>query len=140
MSVYAGTMVAVRAISEDLRQEVGDKLRLTIVSPGMTRTNFADAITKQEAKARLEERRDKTEMPLNAIARAIAFAIGVSLTFSRRLGRGERDRSSASRDAPRWDGHRPYGADAVWVQPPSRPPRWEARQHASWPVVGVADQ
>ena len=58
MSVYAGTKMAVRAISEGLRQEAGDTLRVTIVSPGMTRTNFAEAMTNPEVKARLEERRD----------------------------------------------------------------------------------
>ena len=66
---------AVRAISEGLRQEAGDTLRVTIVSPGMTRTNFADAMTNLEMKAQLEERRDKTAMPPEAIARAITFAI-----------------------------------------------------------------
>ena len=75
MSVYAGTKVAVRAISEGLRQDSGDKLRVTIISPGMTRTNFADAMTNPEVKAQLEKRRDKTAMPPDAIARAIAFAI-----------------------------------------------------------------
>ena len=75
MSVYAGTKVAVRAISEGLRQEAGDTLRVTIISPGITRTNFAEAITNPEVKARLEERADKTAMPPEAIARAIAFAI-----------------------------------------------------------------
>ena len=75
MSVYAGTKVAVRAISDGLRQEVGDKLRVTIISPGITQTNFAEAITNPEVKAQLEERADKTAMPPNAIARAIAFAI-----------------------------------------------------------------
>ena len=75
MSVYAGTKIAVRTISEGLRQEVGDKLRVTIITPGMTRTNFADAMTNPEVKAQLEERRDKTAMPPQAIARAIAFAI-----------------------------------------------------------------
>ena len=75
MSVYAGTKVAVRAISEGLRQEAGDTLRVTIISPGITRTNFADAMTNLEVKAQLEERRDKTAMPPEAIARAIAFAI-----------------------------------------------------------------
>ncbi len=75
MSVYAGTKVAVRAISEGLRQEAGDKLRVTIISPGMTRTNFADTMTNPTVKAQLEERRDKTAMPPEAIARAIAFAI-----------------------------------------------------------------
>jgi NADP-dependent 3-hydroxy acid dehydrogenase YdfG len=75
MSVYSGTKMAVRAISEGLRQEAGDKLRVTIISPGMTRTNFADAMTSPEVKAQLEERREATAMPPDAIARAIAFAI-----------------------------------------------------------------
>ena len=75
MSVYAGTKLAVRAISEGLRQEAGDKLRVTIISPGMTRTNFAEAMTNPQVKAQLEERRDKTAMPPEAIARTIVFAI-----------------------------------------------------------------
>ena len=75
MSVYAGTKMAVRAISEGLRQEAGDKLRVTIISPGMTRTNFADGMTNPAVKAQLESRRDQIAMPPDAIARAIAFAI-----------------------------------------------------------------
>lgn len=75
MSVYAGTKMAVRAISEGLRQEAGGTLRVTIISPGMTRTNFADAVTNPEVKAQLEVRRDTAGMPPDAIARAIAFAI-----------------------------------------------------------------
>ncbi len=75
MSVYAGTKFAVRAISEGLRQEAGGKLRVTIISPGMTQTNFADTMTNPEVKAQLVERRDTSSMPPEAIARAIAFAI-----------------------------------------------------------------
>ena len=41
----------------------------------MTRTNFADAVSNPEVKAQIEERRDKTAMPPEAVARAIAFAI-----------------------------------------------------------------
>ena len=74
-SVYAGTKFAVRAISEGLRQEAGDKLRVTIISPGFVRTNFAESVTNPEVKAQLEESRDKIAMPPDAIARAIAFAI-----------------------------------------------------------------
>jgi NADP-dependent 3-hydroxy acid dehydrogenase YdfG len=74
-SVYSGTKAAVRAISEGLRQEAGDKLRVTIISPGFTRTNFAEAVTSPEVKARLTESRDAFAMPPEAIARAIAFAI-----------------------------------------------------------------
>jgi len=75
MSVYSGTKMAVRAISEGLRQEAGDKLRVTIISPGMTRTNFADGVTSPEVKAHLEEWRDAVAMPPDSVARAIAFAI-----------------------------------------------------------------
>jgi NADP-dependent 3-hydroxy acid dehydrogenase YdfG len=74
-SVYSGTKFAVRAISEGLRQEAGDKLRVTIISPGFVRTNFADSVTNPQVKAKLAESRDKFAMPPDAIARAIAFAI-----------------------------------------------------------------
>ena len=75
MSVYSGTKFAVRAISEGLRQEAGDTLRVTIISPGMVRTNFAEGVTNQTVKAQLEQSRDTFAMPADAIARAIAFAI-----------------------------------------------------------------
>jgi NADP-dependent 3-hydroxy acid dehydrogenase YdfG len=75
MSVYSGTKFAVRAISEGLRQEAGDKLRVTLISPGIVRTNFTEGVTNQELKAQLAASRDKLAMPPNAIARAIAFAI-----------------------------------------------------------------
>jgi NADP-dependent 3-hydroxy acid dehydrogenase YdfG len=74
-SVYAGTKMAVRAVSEGLRQEAGDSLRVTIISPGMTSTNFADSMTDPAVRAALEERRDAIAMPPAAVARAIAFAI-----------------------------------------------------------------
>jgi NADP-dependent 3-hydroxy acid dehydrogenase YdfG len=45
MAVYAGTKFAVRAISEGLRQEAGDKLRVTIISPGFVNTNFTESMT-----------------------------------------------------------------------------------------------
>ena len=76
MSVYSGTKFAVRAISEGLRQESGDKLRVTVISPGFVNTNFADGVTDPEMKARLGESRDKFAMPPDAIARAVVFAIG----------------------------------------------------------------
>ncbi|MBJ8191495.1 SDR family oxidoreductase, partial [Bacillus cereus] len=44
-SVYSGTKFAVRAISEGLRQEAGDKLRVTIISPGIVQTNFTEGMT-----------------------------------------------------------------------------------------------
>lgn len=74
-SVYAGTKFAIRAISEGLRQESGDKLRVTIISPGFVDTNFADSMTDAETKAQIVSTRDKIAISPDAIASAIAFAI-----------------------------------------------------------------
>lgn len=74
-SVYAGTKNAVRTISEGLRQEAGDKLRVTIISPGYVRTDFAESMTNPETKAQILASRDKMAIPPEAIARGIAFAI-----------------------------------------------------------------
>ena len=60
---------------EGLRQEAGDKLRVTGVSPGFVNTDFADSMTNAAIKAQIKERRDEIAIPPNAIARAIAFAI-----------------------------------------------------------------
>ena len=73
--MYSGTKVAVRAISEGLRQEAGDKLRVTIISPGFIRTDFVEAVTNPEVRAQILDARDKFAIPPDAIARAIAFAI-----------------------------------------------------------------
>src|SRR5882762_2664815 len=75
MAVYAGTKFAVRAISEGLRQEAGDKLRVTIISPGFVNTPFVETIANAEVKAQLAASRDKMAIPADAIACAIAFAI-----------------------------------------------------------------
>ena len=75
MAVYAGTKFAVRAISEGLRQEAGDKLRVTIITPGFIHTDFVETVTNPEVKAQIEASRDKFAISPDAIARAIAFAI-----------------------------------------------------------------
>jgi NADP-dependent 3-hydroxy acid dehydrogenase YdfG len=75
MAVYSGTKFAVRAISEGLRQEAGDKLRVTIITPGFVRTDFVETVNNPAVRAQLEEARDKFAIPPDAIARAIAVAI-----------------------------------------------------------------
>ncbi|MBP8539165.1 SDR family oxidoreductase [Streptomyces sp. MK37H] len=75
MSVYAGTKNAVRAISEGLRQEAGETLRVTTVSPGFIRTELADSITDPDARSGIQAGMDKIAISPDAIARAIAFAI-----------------------------------------------------------------
>ena len=77
-SGYTATKFAVRAVSEGLRQEAGDKLRVTVISPGIVQTNFADGVTSAEVKAQLEVTRDRMAMPAVAVARAVAFAIDQS--------------------------------------------------------------
>jgi NADP-dependent 3-hydroxy acid dehydrogenase YdfG len=74
-AVYSGTKFGVRAISEGLRQEAGDQLRVTIISPGFVRTDFVETVANPEVKAQLVASRDKFAMPPDAVARAIAFAI-----------------------------------------------------------------
>lgn len=73
--VYAATKNAVRTINEALRQEAGDKVRVTGISPGFVRTNFADSMSDQAVKASIVERMDQIAILPDAIARAIAFAI-----------------------------------------------------------------
>ncbi|AIW42364.1 MULTISPECIES: SDR family oxidoreductase [Paenibacillus] len=74
-SVYSGTKFAVRAISEGLRQEAGDKLRVTIISPGIVQTNFTEGMTNPALRDQLAAIRDKLAMTPDAVARAIGFAI-----------------------------------------------------------------
>jgi NADP-dependent 3-hydroxy acid dehydrogenase YdfG len=75
MAVYAGTKFAVRAITEGLRQEAGDKLRVTIISPGFVRTDFAESMTNPEMKDKILGTMGEMAIGPDAIARAIAFAI-----------------------------------------------------------------
>lgn len=73
-SVYAATKNAVRTLSEGLRQEAGDSLRVTVVSPGMTRTEFTEPMA-PEMKARIDGSLNEVALSPYALARAIAFAI-----------------------------------------------------------------
>ncbi|MFY7778727.1 MAG: SDR family oxidoreductase [Elstera sp.] len=72
-AVYCATKYAVLAISEGLRQE-NDKIRVTVISPGVTESDLADTITDLGAKAMMEDFR-KIALPARAIAEAIAFAV-----------------------------------------------------------------
>jgi NADP-dependent 3-hydroxy acid dehydrogenase YdfG len=74
-AVYAGTKNAVRTISEGLRQEAGDALRVTAISPGFINTGLAESMTNPAVKAQILAAQDKMAISPDAIARAIAFAI-----------------------------------------------------------------
>jgi NADP-dependent 3-hydroxy acid dehydrogenase YdfG len=73
-AVYSGTKYAVRAISEGLRQEAGEHLRVTILSPGFVYTDFG-VVPDDELRERLLAFRDQIAIPPESIARAIAYAL-----------------------------------------------------------------
>ena len=72
-AVYCATKYAVRAISEGLRQE-NDKLRVTIICPGVTESELADSISDDKGREEMKEYR-KVAISPDAVARAIRFAI-----------------------------------------------------------------
>ncbi|MBN9222230.1 MAG: SDR family oxidoreductase [Mesorhizobium sp.] len=74
-AVYSATKFAVRALSEGLRQESRD-LRVTVVSPGLTRTELFDGIANPQVEAGARAMLDQASIPPCAIAEAIGFAIG----------------------------------------------------------------
>lgn len=74
-AVYCATKFAVGAISEGLRQEVGGDIRVTVISPGVTESELAESISDEDARRGMREFR-KVAIPSEAIARAIAYAVG----------------------------------------------------------------
>ena len=73
-SVYCGTKFAVRAISEGLRQEVGEKIRTTVISPGAIRTELPDTITEDKVRDNLGKVFNLAIDP-DAIARSVVYAM-----------------------------------------------------------------
>jgi NADP-dependent 3-hydroxy acid dehydrogenase YdfG len=73
-AVCCATKFAVRAISDGLRQET-DSIRVTVISPGTTTAELADAISDATAREAMKEWRAICISP-DAIASSIAYAIG----------------------------------------------------------------
>lgn len=72
-AVYCATKYAVRAISDGLRQET-DKIRVTVISPGVVESELADSISDAQARDAMKAFRRVALAP-EAIARAVAYAI-----------------------------------------------------------------
>jgi NADP-dependent 3-hydroxy acid dehydrogenase YdfG len=72
-AVYCATKYAVRAISEGLRQESRD-LRVTVVSPGLTRSELTDSISDLGMRAATEDMMG-IAIPATAIGEAIVYAV-----------------------------------------------------------------
>ncbi|MGJ9420720.1 SDR family oxidoreductase [Massilia sp. CMS3.1] len=72
-TVYSGTKFAVSAISEGLRQEVGDKIRVTSIAPGAVESDLKHSTSGTAKETVMEFYRQA--IPAASVARAIAFAI-----------------------------------------------------------------
>ncbi|MFM0313597.1 SDR family oxidoreductase [Paraburkholderia nemoris] len=72
-AVYCATKFAVRAISDGLRQET-DKIRVTVICPGVVESELADSISDDTARAAMRDFR-RVALTSDAIARSIAYAI-----------------------------------------------------------------
>lgn len=72
-TVYSGTKFAVSAITEGLRQEVGDKVRVTSIEPGAVESDLKLGTSGTAKDTVLDFY--KQAIPAVAVARAIAFAM-----------------------------------------------------------------
>lgn len=72
-TVYSSTKFAVGAITEGLRQEVGDKIRVTSIEPGAVDSDLKHTTSGTAAETVLDYY--KQAIPSSAVARAIAFAV-----------------------------------------------------------------
>ncbi len=72
-AVYCASKYAVRAISEGLRQET-DRIRVTVISPGVTTTELGHDISDANAAELLTHLRTMSLSP-EAVANAVLFAI-----------------------------------------------------------------
>ena len=72
-AVYCATKYAVRAISDGLRQE-SDKLRVTVICPGVVESELANTISDDEAREAMKGFR-RVAIDPDAIARALVYAI-----------------------------------------------------------------
>lgn len=73
-AVYCATKHAVRAISEGLRQEVGEHIRCTIISPGAVATELTNSISDPAASQSIDQVYQVAIQP-EAIAQAIVYAL-----------------------------------------------------------------
>ncbi|SFT40058.1 SDR family oxidoreductase [Halomonas saccharevitans] len=73
-AVYCATKYAVKALSEGIRQEGGEEIRSTNISPGAVATELTSTITDDETAKGVNELYEMA-IDADAIARAIVYAI-----------------------------------------------------------------
>jgi NADP-dependent 3-hydroxy acid dehydrogenase YdfG len=73
--VYAGTKNAIRTIAEAFRQESNGNIRITGISPGFVKTDFANNIKNEEMKTAIQKGMEQVAIDPIAIANAVIYAI-----------------------------------------------------------------
>jgi len=73
--VYAGTKNAIRTIAEAFRQESNGNIRITGISPGFVKTDFANNIKNEEMKTAVQSGMEQIAINPIAIANAVIYAI-----------------------------------------------------------------
>lgn len=73
--VYAGTKNAIRTIAEAFRQESDGNIRITGISPGFVKTDFANNIKNEEMKTAIQNGMEQMAIDPIAIANAVIYAI-----------------------------------------------------------------
>lgn len=73
--VYAGTKNAIRTIAEAFRQESNGNIRVTGISPGFVKTDFANNIKNEEMKTAVQKGMEQIAIDPIAIANAVIYAI-----------------------------------------------------------------
>ena len=73
--VYAGTKNAIRTIAEAFRQESNGNIRITGISPGFVKTDFANKIKNEEMKTTVQKGMEQIAINPIAIANAVIYAI-----------------------------------------------------------------
>lgn len=75
MGIYAGTKNAIRTIAEAFRQESDGKIRITGISPGFVKTDFAGSIKNEEMRTVIQKEMDQMALDPLAIANAVMYAV-----------------------------------------------------------------
>jgi len=73
--IYAGTKNAVRTISEAFRQESEGTIRITGISPGVVKTDFANNIKNKDMKMVIQQNMEQLAISPEYIANAVIYAI-----------------------------------------------------------------
>jgi NADP-dependent 3-hydroxy acid dehydrogenase YdfG len=73
--IYAGTKNAIRTIAEAFRQESDGSIRITGISPGFVKTDFANHIKNEEMKTAVQKGMEQIAINPIAIANAVIYAV-----------------------------------------------------------------